>query len=257
MMAKTTGIESAFKLGAIVPTYRHVERLPGIVQRLVNMGLPVIVVDDGNAEDYAQRIAALHRPESGVFVLRRPVNGGKGAAMADGFEEAARQGWSHAFQIDADGQHDLGCVPDFVALAQSNPTAVVCGVPVYDHTIPKARKFGREITHFWVRIETLSRAISDSLCGFRIYPVAPAVDVMRREIIGRRMDFDVEIVVHLYWRGLPIVEGKVGVTYPPGNVSNFDLLKDNVRISAMHTRLVVQMPFRMPIMLARRALANR
>ena len=47
------------------------------------------------------------------------------------------------------------------------------------------------------------------------------------------------------------------MTYPEGNVSNFRMLSDNVRISAMHTRLVLQAPVRVPIRSARRALLGR
>jgi glycosyltransferase involved in cell wall biosynthesis len=240
------------QFGAVIPTYRHVERLAEIAARLRDFGLPVLVVDDGNTPDISTRIAALHDPEAGIFVERRAGNGGKGAAMKTGFRAAAARGWTHVLQVDADGQHDLCAAPDMLALARDNPAAVVCGVPVYDGSIPKSRKVGREITHFWVRVETLSREISDSMCGFRIYPVADAVRVIDREWVGDRMDFDTEILVQLNWRGLRIVEAPVRVTYPEGNVSNFRMLADNVHISLMHARLAVQAPVRVPIRMFRR-----
>ncbi len=67
-----------------------------------------------------------------------------------------------------------------------------------------------------------------------------------------RMDFDTEIAVHLHWRGAPFVTQPTRVVYPEGNVSNFDLWKDNVRISWMHTRLLLQMPVRAPLRMLRR-----
>jgi glycosyltransferase involved in cell wall biosynthesis len=239
--------------GAIIPTFRHVSRLPHIVARLNLLGLPVIIVDDGNSEQDAASIAALENVASGVRVRRRAQNGGKGAAVKDGLTVARSSGWTHAIQIDADGQHDLDAVPAMLAMARETPGAVICGVPVYDSTIPRSRKIGREITHFWVRLETLSNEISDSMCGLRIYPVAETVEVLSREMIGDRMDFDTEILVHLNWRGLRIREAPVKVTYPEGNVSNFRMWSDNVRISLMHTRLAVQAPVRVPLRMWRRS----
>jgi hypothetical protein len=115
---------------------------------------------------------------------------------------------------------------------------------MYDESAPKSRKFGRYITHFWVWVETFSFDIADSMCGYRIYPLEPVARIMAATRIGARMDFDTEIAVRLHWRGVPIVNIPTRVIYPQGNVSNFEMLRDNIRISWMHTRLALQAPFR-------------
>jgi hypothetical protein len=102
-------------------------------------------------------------------------------------------------------------------------------------------------------VETLSNEISDSMCGLRVYPLKETLAVIGREWIGDRMDFDTEILVQLNWRGLRVIETPVRVTYPEGNVSNFRMLADNVRISLMHTRLALQAPVRVPLRMLRRA----
>jgi hypothetical protein len=53
------------------------------------------------------------------------------------------------------------------------------------------------------------------------------------------MDFDIEVAVRLVWERLPVVNLPTEVHYPEGGVSHFDLVRDNVRISWMHSRLVV------------------
>ncbi len=245
-----------WRAGVVIPTYRHVSRLPAIVSALTGQGWPVLIVDDGNGPEAAAAISALHAPDRGVTVERRTQNGGKGAAMKTGFQAAAGLGWTHVLQVDADGQHDIDAASRLMALSRDNPRAVICGVPRYDASVPKARKIGRYITHVWVWIETMSREISDSMCGFRCYPLADTLAVLKREVIGDRMDFDTEILVHLHWRGLRIVETPVSVTYPEGNVSNFDIWRDNVRITLMHTRLAIQAPVRAPVRMIRRLAAK-
>lgn len=248
---------SEFRVGVIVPTYRHVTALPRILATLSQMQIPAIVVDDGNTEDNRTAIESACQSVSGVTYVRREKNGGKGQAVKAGLLAAGEQGWSHAIQIDADGQHDLGEIDPMIVLARNAPDKVICAIPVYDETIPKSRKIGREITHFWVRIETMGGEISDSMCGFRIYPLKETLHVVRREFIGARMDFDTELLVQLNWRGLRVVEHPVRVTYPEGNISNFRMLSDNVRISAMHTRLVLQAPVRVPVRALRRMMLKR
>ncbi|HRE16016.1 MAG TPA: glycosyltransferase family 2 protein, partial [Rhodocyclaceae bacterium] len=121
-----------------------------------------------------------------------------------------------------------------------------------DDSIPKARLYGRLLTHFWVWVETLSFAIGDSMCGFRLYPLAATLDLIDRVKIPTRMDFDIEIIVRLMWDGVPVENLPTRVTYPQGGLSHFDVLRDNVRISWMHTRLSTTMVFRLPLILWRK-----
>lgn len=223
---------------AVVPTYGHWRALPRVVAALRAQNLPVIVVDDGNDGPAAAAIAALADDADHIRVLRRDVNGGKGAAVMDGLRQAAAAGFTHAVQVDADGQHDPRDLPALLAAARAHPHAVISGRPRYDRSAPWGRRIGRWITHFWVFVETLSLRITDSMCGFRVYPLAPCLALMAEEKLGRRMDFDTEIMVRLFWRGVAPVMVPVRVTYPADNVSNFRMWADNLRISAMHTRLV-------------------
>ena len=75
------------------------------------------------------------------------------------------------------------------------------------------------------------------MCGFRLYPLAPALSVVREETVGDRMDFDTEILIRLYWRDVKPVWIKTPVQYAADGVSHFDAFADNIRISKMHTRL--------------------
>lgn len=230
---------------ALIPSHNHWRALASTVERLRGLGLPVLIVDDGSAEPAASAMAALHHPAEGVTVHRRPVNGGKGAAVMEGFRLASQAGYSHVVQVDADGQHDLDALTQLLAAAEARPDALVSGKPIYDRSMPLGRRIGRWLTHVWVYVETLSLRISDSMCGFRVYPLAPCLALMGEEHIGERMDFDTEIMVRLFWRGIAPVMVPVRVIYPEGNTSNFRMVRDNVRITLMHTRLVLSMLIRL------------
>jgi len=86
-------------------------------------------------------------------------------------------------------------------------------------------------------VETRGRARGDAMCGFRLYPLAPTVALLERTRLASGMSFDIEILVRLVWEGLPMEGVRTRVVYPEGGVSHFRMLRDNVRISATHTRL--------------------
>ncbi len=120
------------------------------------------------------------------------------------------------------------------AAAERNPAAVINGVPQYDASVPAVRLHGRRITTVLVWVHTLSRKIADAMCGFRLYPIAPAVALDDRVRIGRRMEFDADIIVRLFWAGVPVVNLKTPVTYPADGVSHFRMLRDNLRMACLH-----------------------
>jgi signal transduction histidine kinase len=71
------------------------------------------------------------------------------------------------------------------------------------------------------------------------------------------MDFDTEVMVRLYWQGVQSRFLPTRVTYPVDGVSHFDALRDNLRISWMHTRLFFGMLPRIPRLLRQRQRAKK
>lgn len=236
---------------AIIPVYNHGTAITAVVDAVQSHGLPCLLVDDGSEAGCAAVLDSLSERE-GVALLRLPQNQGKGSAMMAGFRAALLQGHTHALQIDADGQHDTSDIPRFLEQSINAPDSIVCGQPIYDDSIPKARLYGRYATHIWVWINTLSFDIRDTMCGFRVYPLAPTVALIDAVHIGRRMDFDTEIIVRLYWGGIRVINQPTRVTYPSDGISHFRALADNALISLMHARLFFGMLVRVPRLLGRK-----
>lgn len=234
----------------VVPVYNHPGCLPWLVSNLRDTGLHTFLVNDGSDSHCSDLMRDICAVEPWITLIERDINGGKGAAVKTGLRAAAELGYSHALQLDADGQHDLADIPKMLVLAQSNPLAVISGVPNYCDA-PRIRFYGRYLTHVWVWINTLSLEIKDSMCGFRIYPLASTLRVLDSNYTGDRMDFDPEILVRLHWDGVRVIQLRTKVTYPRDGVSHFRGLRDNVLISWMHTRLFFGMLHRLPGLLLR------
>jgi len=239
------------KHGFVVPVYRHGETVGPLAEKLasISMGLPVILVDDGNDEQTKEILAELQRKIPSVVLVSLKKNTGKGGAVAKGFEKAAELGLTHIFQIDADGQHDTAMVGFFLEESSKNPGKVICGFPVFDKNAPRSRVSGRRVSNFWAAAVTLSKELKDVLCGFRIYPLDAALRIARNPLMDRRMGFDAEILVRLYWKKVFPVFHPIKVSYPKGGISNFRVFQDNLRISWMFTRLCFGMLLRFPMLI--------
>ena len=231
----------SYNLCVLIPTYNHHLELPMIVQKLVGQNFDVLIVDDGSDVKTQECIKGIIDKFSKIHHLRLTKNCGKGFAVQEGLRYLKNQGVTHAFQIDADGQHSLENISDFIELSRLDTKVLISGNPVYDKSVPIARKVGRWFTHVWVWVETLSFRITDSMCGFRIYPIRETVALLDKHAIGARMDFDTEIMVRLFWSGIPVLMIPVKVMYPKGNTSNFRLLEDNWSITKMHTHLCFEL----------------
>lgn len=236
----------------LIPVYNHARTLPALLDDPGARDLPVLLVNDGSDAACSAVLRRLAEADNTTLItlIERDRNGGKGAAVKTGLRAAASAGYSHALQLDADGQHDTGDIPTLLALARQHPRAVITGVPRF-HNVPAMRYYGRFLTHLWVWINTLSTDISDAMCGFRVYPLAPTLAVIDSARTGDRMDFDPEILVRLHWAGTPVVEHPTLVDYPQGGISHFRTLRDNALISWAHTRLFFGMLWRLPRLLGR------
>jgi hypothetical protein len=186
-------------------------------------------------------------------------NGGMGAALHPGLAAAHAEGFSHALTMDADGQHPAALIPAFMEASRADPGAMILGRPVFDASAPLVRVRGRRVSNAWTDLETLGAGIGDSHYGFRVYPVAPLVEIMRAHRWMRRFDFDTEAVVRLAWRGVRPVNVDAPVKYlrpEEGGVSHFRYGRDNALLTWMHLRLLLGFALRLPLLLARR-LARR
>lgn len=235
------------KACAVIPVYNHGATVATVVQRLRQLDLPCILVDDGSRPDCAAVLDALASP--GIILLRRPINGGKGAAVRDGLRAAFRAGFSHALQVDADGQHDLDDADRLLQASRTAPGSLVGGQPIFGDDAPRARLYGRWLTRVWVWINTLSFDIPDAMCGLRVYPLQRVMPVLAD--VGERMDFDIEVLVRLHWEHVPMRWIPTRIRYPSDGVSHFRGWADNLLISRMHARLFLGMLARAPRLLAR------
>jgi len=239
----------------LIPSYNPGGKALETVRAARAQWNPVWVIVDGSTDGSAEELTAMARGDPGMRVLVRERNGGKGAALLDGLIAARREGFTHALTMDADGQHPAGRIRAFMSASSTAPEAMILGDPVFDTSAPRIRLRGRRIANWCTNLETLWAGVHDTLFGFRVYPIAALIDVMRHSRWMRRFDFDPEAAVRLAWRGTPLVNLPAPVRYftaEEGGVSHFNYWRDNVLLTSMYLRLLAGFVIRLPVLIARR-----
>ena len=240
----------------LIPSYNPGKLVYSTVQDARDQWGPVWVVVDGSTDGTDKGLAEMAKNDPDLRVIVMPKNGGKGRAVLHGMKLAAAEGFTHVLTMDSDGQHPAIRIPDFMGFSESNPGAMILGDPIFDSSAPVIRVQGRKLSNFWANVETPGVGrIGDSLFGFRVYPIAELVAVMRWQPWMRRFDFDPEAVVRLAWRGVQPINVPAPVRYlraEEGGVTHFNYLRDNILLTWMHARLLLEAVLRMPWLLIRK-----
>ena len=239
----------------LIPSYNTGAKVYETVAAARAQWCPVWVVVDGSTDGTGAGLQQCAAQDPGLCVFVLPQNRGKGAAVLHGLEQAAAAGFSHVLTMDADGQHPPALIPDFMRASRQRPEAMILGRPVFDASAPLLRVRGRRVSNWWTDLETLGAGIADSLYGFRVYPLHALAAVMRRQPWMRRFDFDTEAVVRLAWRGVKPINLDAPVRYlsaEEGGVSHFRYGRDNLLLSWMHGRLMLEFVLRLPWLMWRK-----
>ena len=238
----------------LIPSYNTGAKVYETVEQARTHWSPVWVVVDGSTDGTTAVLQQMAAQDDGLRVFVLPQNQGKGAAVLHGLDQAAQQGFTHVLCMDADGQHPANLIETFMRCSQSSTLAMVLGVPVFDASAPALRVKGRKISNWWANLETLWAGIGDSLYGFRVYPIGPLRGVMQGQRWMRRFDFDPEAAVRLSWRGVHPINLLAPVKYlkaNEGGVSHFNYRRDNLLLTWMHIRLMVEFVLRLPVLVIR------
>ena len=221
------------RFAALIPALDASGTIDSVVRGVLEHLPEVVVVDDGSGDETAATAA-----RAGADVIRHAVNRGKGSALITGLRHLAARGVTHVLTIDADGQHLPGEIPVLLGASYDAPGAVVIGARRIESEIARIKRFGNEFANVWVWIASGQR-FQDTQSGFRVYPVAPVLDL---GLTGTRFEMETEVVIRAVRAGVEVRQVPVRVHYPPPEVrvSHYEPFRDTVRIIEMVVGLILR-----------------
>ena len=221
----------------IVPTYNNPKTIVRVADDVLANGYELVIVDDGSD----QVVEALFSQEKKqqIYFLRHEINRGKGEAIITGMRKVKELGYTHAATIDGDGQHLASEIAKLVKDYKEDEILIGARNFNLDH-VPNGSKFGRWFSNFWACWDT-GYEITDSLSGFRIYPVS----ILDLPIKTSRFDWEMEVIVRHADNGGKISETVIECYYPTPEerVSHFHKFGDTMAIVWVHIQIL---PFKWP-----------
>ncbi|MDR3309677.1 MAG: glycosyltransferase family 2 protein [Tannerella sp.] len=217
----------------IIPTYNNVGTVKAVVDDVWERTGQVVIVNDGSTDGTTEILKPYER--GGVEIISYRRNRGKGYALRKGFY-CAESFYRGAITLDADGQHSVEEIAEFLPLIKEHPQAVIVGQRIIEGDMPAKNTFANSFSNFWFTVFTWRR-LRDTQNGYRYYPLF-AMSEMYPFCRGYAAEF--ELLVRCAWRGFRFITVPVHVYYPPKDkrVSHFRPVVDFLRITALNIILI-------------------
>lgn len=213
----------------VIPALDEAATIRAVAEGALRQAACVVVVDDGSADDTADRLEGLP-----VVLLRNASTQGKAASLWRGMEYALAHGVDAVVTLDGDGQHDPADIARLVAAYRQSSARIVIGARLSDrHKIPVYRYLANRFANFWIAWAA-GYPIEDSQSGFRLYPAA----LLRRVRVSRGRSagfvFESEVLIEASRLGVASVAVPVAAIYPrAARRSHFRPVVDILRITRM------------------------
>ena len=218
----------------LIPVYNNPKSIERVISDVLKYKITLIIIDDGSDIPVKDIINT-----KDVTVITHKKNLGKGIALQNGAQKAYELGYRFCLTMDGDGQHFAQDIKKFLNVFKGNEKEMIIGVRDFeDCAPPKSSSIGRSIGNFWVWVET-GVWIKDTQTGFRLYPI----NFLHYNSTTSRYEFEIENLVNFLWKNGKIKEVTIKTIYGEDRVTHFNKLKDNLRMIALHTLLVVKRIF--------------
>ncbi len=206
-------------LAVVIPAYQAARHLRAVVARVRSAAVPdlcrIVIVDDGSRDETGAIVDELGRDDD-IVPVRRPRNGGYGAAMKDGLAAAKEAGADRVATIHADGQYSPEALPALLAALTARDldllqgsriasgTALAGGMPLYKYV---ANAGLNRLENF-----TLGLGLTDYHSGYLVYGPR-ALARIPFAALSDSFDFDLEVIASARARGLSVGEAPVPTHY--------------------------------------------
>ena len=149
------------KILTVLPAYNEEKHLKQVLKQVLEQTPDVLVVNDGSKD----RTADIAR-ECGVMLITRENNLGKGASLKEAFNRALELGYDAVIMLDADGQHDPACIPEFIEKFHETRAPLIIGYRNYEE-MPFRRRIPNLIGKALFSA-AVGQEIPDNQSGYRL-----------------------------------------------------------------------------------------
>jgi glycosyltransferase involved in cell wall biosynthesis len=215
------------KPAILIPAYNEGKYIKDVILECCRYNNDIIVVDDGSTDNTSEILKSI-KDLSGteVIIIAHEVNQGKGEALKTGCNYAVQNEYSGVITIDADGQHKVSEIADFLNAIQANSPDVIIGSRLKNTKgMPFIRLFTNLFTS-WLISAIAGKKINDVQSGFRYL----GHDVLKNiKLETKNFDTEPEMLLKASWMDYKIINIPISTIYHKDFVSHVDPFKDTLK----------------------------
>ena len=215
------------KPAILIPAYNEGKYIKDVILECRQYNNDIIVIDDGSTDNTAEILKSLtDLPDTGVILIEHEVNQGKGEALKTGCSYAVQNDYSGVITIDADGQHKVSEIADFLSAVEMNNPDVIVGSRLNNSKGMPFIRFATNVFTSWLISVIAGRKIDDVQSGFRYL----SYDVLKNiKLETKNFDTEPEILLKASWLDYKIMNIPISTIYHKNFVSHVNPLKDTLK----------------------------
>jgi glycosyltransferase involved in cell wall biosynthesis len=203
------------RIAVVIPSYRVVNHILGVIENIGPEVWRVYVVDDKCPDESGKHVEEKCQ-DPRVVVLRHDVNQGVGGAVMTGYKAALADGADIIVKIDGDGQMDPNLLLDFVAPIVAGEADYAKGNRFFYleeiRRMPKVRLFGNAVLSLMTKLSSGYWNLFDPTNGY----TAIHADVARHlpfPKISRGYFFETDMLFRLNTLHAVVVDVPINAKY--------------------------------------------
>lgn len=223
----------------IIPAYKPDKKIMlEFIQNVKSNFKNIVVIDDGNGEEYKQFFEQLKNMQ--IVVLNHYINFGKGRGIKTAFNYILNNypDIIGTVTADCDGQHHLEDVIKCAQKLKEDPEKLVIGYRNFEESqVPFKSRFGNKLT----------RSIFNIFVGIKIIDTQSGLRAFGRKTMqtflqtsGERYEYETNMLIDCKEKEIGIVEVPISTIYIRNNdLSQFNPLKDSIRIYKLFAKYII------------------
>lgn len=214
-------------IAILMPAYNEGKYIKNVLSECLQYRLDLIIVDDGSTDNSIEIIEKFPKPvEPKIILIKHQLNKGKGEALKTGFNLAAKNNYSGVITLDADGQHKVSEIEDFIRMAENENPDIIVGSR-FKNT--KGMPFIRLATNFftsWLISAIAGKKIDDVQSGFRYVSLRALKNI---NLETKNFDTEPEMLLKASWLNYIIKNIPISTIYHKDFVSHVNPIKDTIK----------------------------
>lgn len=220
-------LKNAENIAILIPAYNEEKHIESVISQCLRYELDIIIVDDGSKDATAKLVKNFPRkPNQNIILLEHSSNRGKGEALKTGFKYTNKNNYAGLITLDADGQHKVDEIKDFLnAVKSCNPDIIVGSRFQNIKGMPFLRLATNLLTS-WIISIIAGKKINDVQSGFRYI----GKRVLRNiKLETKNFDTEPEILLKASWLNYKIKNIPITTIYHKNFVSHVNPIIDTLK----------------------------